>query len=177
MMVQGDTNRPRSVKLEIDPDFRATAMAGAAPIEQTLRSLGLRKLLAAHLPARGERAAYGSADFAQAAIAAMLLGGDGMDLFEPLRQDSEARRFSARTRLPATPRPIALVRVGGPAPARVRADLRGGGPAQPWTGEDRRNCWRLTPTPADYDAAPGCTLDPTVPPLRNNPATPAHQKG
>lgn len=93
MMVQGDTNRPRSVKLEIDPDFRATAMAGAVLIEQTLRSLGLRKLLAAHLPARGERAAYGSADFAQAAIAAMLLGGDGMDLFEPLRQDSEARRI------------------------------------------------------------------------------------
>jgi len=93
MTPQGDTKRPRSVKLEVDPDFAATAQAGAALIEQTMRSLGVRKLLAAHLPRRSARAAHGTVDFAHGAIAAMLLGGDGIDLFAPLRQDHQAPRI------------------------------------------------------------------------------------
>ena len=52
MTPQGDTKRPRSVKLEIDPNFCATAQAGGVLVEQTLRSLSLRKLLKEHLPAR-----------------------------------------------------------------------------------------------------------------------------
>jgi len=39
MTTQDDTKRPRSVKIEIDPDFNATAQAGGILIEQTLRSL------------------------------------------------------------------------------------------------------------------------------------------
>lgn len=93
MTSQGDTSRPHSVKLEIDAKFEATAQGGAVLIEQTLRGLGLRKLLQAHLAARAEQAAYTSVDFAHGAIAAMLLGGDGINLFEPLRQDNQARRI------------------------------------------------------------------------------------
>ena len=101
MTLQGDTSRPRSVKLQIDPNLRATAMAGAVLIEQTLRRLGVLRLLHAHLPARGDQAAYSSAQFAYAAIGAMLLGGDGIDLFDPLRQDSEARKIFAMERIPS----------------------------------------------------------------------------
>jgi hypothetical protein len=89
MTSQGDTKRPRGVKLEIDPAFGATAQAGAVLIEQTLRSLGLRKLLKVHLPARSEQAEFSAHAFAEAAIAALLLGGDGMDVMAPLRGDQE----------------------------------------------------------------------------------------
>jgi hypothetical protein len=91
MTSPGDTKRPRSVKLEIDPHFRATAQAGGVIVEQTLRSLGLHKILATQLPARGEQAVFRAAEFAYGAIAALLLGGDGLDLFAPLRQDDQAR--------------------------------------------------------------------------------------
>ena len=90
MTPQGDTKRPRSVKLEIDPQFRATAQAGAVLVEQTLRALALRKILKQHLPARSAQAAFRAHDFAHAAIAAMLLGGGGIDVLAPLRADSEA---------------------------------------------------------------------------------------
>lgn len=93
MPTQGDTKRPRSVKLEMDPDFQATAMAGGVLIEQTMRSLGLLKILKTHLPQRSEQAEFTSSGFAYGALAAMLLGGDGINLFEPLRQDSEARKI------------------------------------------------------------------------------------
>jgi hypothetical protein len=89
MTSQGDTKRFRRVKLEIDPHFSATAQAGAVLIEQTLRSLGLRKLLKAHLPARSEQAEFTAHAFAEAAIAALLLGGDGMNAMAPLRGDRE----------------------------------------------------------------------------------------
>ena len=89
MTLQGDTKRPRGVKLEIDPHFGATAQAGAVLVEQTLRSLGLRKLLKQHLPARSDQAVFTAHDFAHAAIAALLLGGDGIDVLAPLRADSE----------------------------------------------------------------------------------------
>lgn len=93
MTPQGDTKRPHSVKLEIDPDFCATAQAGGVLVEQTLRSLGLRKILTRHLPARSALAEFRADDFAYAAIAALLLGGDGINLLEPLRADSELRKI------------------------------------------------------------------------------------
>jgi hypothetical protein len=93
MTSPGDTNRPRGVKLEIDPDFYATAQAGGLLVEQTLRSLGISKMLKTHLPQRSEQAAFTSSEFAYSAIAALLLGGDGLKLFEPLRQDAEARKM------------------------------------------------------------------------------------
>jgi hypothetical protein len=93
MTSQGDTKRPRSVKLEIDPNFNATAQAGGILIEQTLRSLDILKMLKTHLPRRGEQTSFTASDFAYDAIAALLLGGDGIDLFAPLRQDREARKI------------------------------------------------------------------------------------
>ncbi len=96
MTTPGDTKRPRSVKLEIDPQAGATALAGGVIVEQALRSLGILKLLKTHLPRRGEQAAFASSEFAYAAIAAMLLGGDGINVFEPLRQDREARKIFGR---------------------------------------------------------------------------------
>jgi hypothetical protein len=93
MTPQGDTKRPRSVKLEIDPNFCATAQAGGVLVEQTLRSLSLRKLLKEHLPARSAQAEFAAHDFAHAAIAALLLGGGGIDVMEPLRADTELRKI------------------------------------------------------------------------------------
>jgi len=93
MTPQGDTKRPRSVKLEIDPDFCATAQAGGVLVEQTLRRLGLCKILKQHLPARAAQAAFAAHDFAYQAIAALLLGGDGIDVMAPLRADRELRKI------------------------------------------------------------------------------------
>ena len=104
MTTPGDTKRPRSVKLEIDPDFNATAQAGGILIEQTLRSLGILKMLKTHLPRRSEQAAFASSDFAYSAIAALLLGGDGINLFEPLRADSEARKIYGQENVANQPR-------------------------------------------------------------------------
>lgn len=101
MTLQGDTKRPRSVKLEIDPVFDATAQAGGILVEQTLRRLGVLKLLRAHLPARAPQAGYGSADLAYAAIAALLLGGDGIDVFAPLRLDTQARKIFGLDAVPS----------------------------------------------------------------------------
>ena len=102
MTPHGDTKRPRSVNLEIDPDFGATALGGAVLIEQTLRSLGIAKALKAHLPARrGGRPDFTSARFAYGAVAALLLGGDGMDLFDPLRQDDQAPRLFGLDKIPS----------------------------------------------------------------------------
>jgi hypothetical protein len=93
MTPQGDTKRPHSVKLEIDPHFCATSQAGAVLVEQTLRALGLRKILKQHLPARSALAQFAAHDFAYAAIAALLLGGDGINVLEPLRADGELRKI------------------------------------------------------------------------------------
>src|SRR5664280_1919406 len=93
MTPQGDTKRPRSVKLEIDPNFCTTAQAGAVIVEQALRSLSLRKLLKKHLPARSAQAEFAAHDFAHATIAALLLGGDGINVMEPLRADTELRKI------------------------------------------------------------------------------------
>ena len=93
MTPQGDTKRPQSVKLEIDPDFCATAQGGAVLVEQTLRSLGLRKILKQHLPARSALAQFSAHGFAYAALAALLLGGGGINVLEPLRADRELRKI------------------------------------------------------------------------------------
>jgi hypothetical protein len=97
MTRSSDTKRPRSVKLEIDPGFAATPLAGGVLIEQTLRSLGVLKTLMTYLPARSEQADYGAAEFAYAAICALLLGGDGIAMMGPLRGDSELREIFGLT--------------------------------------------------------------------------------
>ena len=93
MQVQGDTKRPRSVKLEVDPDLCVSAAAGSVLIEQTLRRLGVLKVLRTHLPARSAQAGFTSGEFAYGAVAALLMGGDGMDLMEPLRQDGQVAQI------------------------------------------------------------------------------------
>jgi hypothetical protein len=101
MTSQGDTKRPRSVKLEIDPNLCATAQAGGVIIEQTQRSLGLSKILKQHLPARSAQAEFSAHEFAYSAIAALLLGGDGINLFEPLRADGEIRKIFGLEKVPS----------------------------------------------------------------------------
>ena len=122
MTSQGDTKRPRSVKLEIDPDFQATAQAGGILIEQTLRSLGILKMLKTHLPPRGEQAAFTASDFAYGALAALLLGGDGINLFEPLRQDSEVRKIFALVGVPSDSTTYRILCELAGLPQRVFAD-------------------------------------------------------
>lgn len=103
MTSQGDTKRPGSVKMEIDPDFSATPLGGASIIEQTMRSLGVHAMLARHLPQRARQATYASADFAYAALAAMVVGGHGIHLLEPLRQDPLARQIFGLPGAPSDP--------------------------------------------------------------------------
>lgn len=87
MTRQGDTTRAQSVNVEFDPALSATPLGGGVLIEQTLRSLGVLSRLKKHLPARAAQAQYAMEDFAYGALAALLLGGDGMDLFAPLAQN------------------------------------------------------------------------------------------
>jgi len=101
MTTQGDTKRAQSVNVEFDPQFSATPLGGGVLIEQTLRSLGVRKHLKRHLPARGAQARYTMAQFAYGAIAALVLGGDGMDLFAPLDGDDLSGRIFGMEALPA----------------------------------------------------------------------------
>lgn len=90
MKTQGDTKRPRSVKAQFDPDLAATPMAGAVLIEKTMRTLGLRRLIAEHLPSRGRDAQFSMSEGAYAQIAAMLVGGRGIGAAQCLREDKMA---------------------------------------------------------------------------------------
>jgi hypothetical protein len=131
MTPQGDTKRPQSVKLEIDPDFCATAQAGAVIVEQTLRSLGLRKLLQQYLPARSDQAEFSAPDFAHAAIAALLLGGGGINVMEPLRADSELRKILGRDKAPSDATTYRILCELAGLPERSFADAyEEAGPAQ-----------------------------------------------
>jgi Transposase DDE domain group 1 len=101
MTIQGDIKRVQSVNVEFDPRFSATPLGGGVLIEQTLRSLGVMKQLKRHLPSRGAQARYTMAQFAYGAMAALLLGGDGMDLFAPLSDEDLTRRIFGMEALPA----------------------------------------------------------------------------
>jgi hypothetical protein len=122
MTTQGDTKRPRSVKLEVDPDFQATALAGGVLIEQALRRLGILKILQTHLPQRSEQAGFTSNDFSYSAIAAMLLGGDGVNLYEPLRQDNEIRKVFGLESVPSDSTTYRILCELAGLPQRVFAD-------------------------------------------------------
>jgi len=90
MPVQSYTKRPRSVKAEFDPDFRATPVGGAVLAEKAMRSLGLRRLIAGHLPARSEMAKFSTLDAVYPLMAALLLGGRGLGAAELFREDTLA---------------------------------------------------------------------------------------
>lgn len=90
MARSGDTTRPQSVKAEFDPKFSATPHGGAALVERAMRRLGVRRILAEHLPARSAQARYESAEAAGALIAGVLLGGRGLCAAELLRDDALA---------------------------------------------------------------------------------------
>jgi hypothetical protein len=84
----GDSNRRRSVKAEFDADFDATAHGGAALIEKTLRSLGVRRFVRKHLPARSDAALYPTEEVVGALMSALLVGGRGIGAVEFVRQDA-----------------------------------------------------------------------------------------
>jgi len=88
MARSGDTTRPQSVKAEFDPEFSATPLGGAVLVERAMRRLGVRRILAEHLPARSAWALYESAEAAGALIAGLLVGGRGLCAAELLRDDA-----------------------------------------------------------------------------------------
>ena len=51
--------------------------------------------------ARAARAEFSAHEFAYGAIAALLLGGDGINLFEPLRADGEIRKIFGLEKAPS----------------------------------------------------------------------------
>ncbi len=84
-----DTNRPRRVKADFDPDFVATPHGGAVLAEQLMRATLLRRLAAKHLPARAPGAVYSTAEIVHAVVAGLLVGGRGLQATEVLRQDTD----------------------------------------------------------------------------------------
>lgn len=85
MARQGDTARARSVKAVFDEKFSATVHGGALLIEQTLRRLGLRKILKRYLPKRS--GCYSSAQVCEQVIEGLLCGGKGFQAAEVVRKD------------------------------------------------------------------------------------------
>ncbi len=82
------TIRPRSLKVEFDQDFNATANGGAALGEKTMRSLALRRYINKYLPSRSEDAEYSMEDVAYALMAGLIVGGKGIQAAECLREDN-----------------------------------------------------------------------------------------
>jgi hypothetical protein len=93
MRTPSDTKRPRAVKAEFDPDFQATPMGGAILAEKTLRSLGMIRYVREYLPDRSPHAGFTTPDCAYAILAGMMLGGQGMQAAEALRQDKDQARM------------------------------------------------------------------------------------
>lgn len=93
MRTSSDTKRPRSVKAEFDPDFRATPVAGAVLAEKTMRSLRITDYIGDYLPARSLDAQFSTMDCVWAITAGMLLGGQGMQAAEVLRWDPDAAQI------------------------------------------------------------------------------------
>jgi hypothetical protein len=90
MKTQGDTKRPRSVKAEFDPNFAATALGGSVLAEKAMRSLGVRRTVAEHLPARSDAAQFSTVEGVYALMGAMLVGSRGIGATESLREDAMA---------------------------------------------------------------------------------------
>jgi len=79
--------RPQSLDAKFDPDFDATTRGGAALLEKTMRSLGLRRYVKKYLPERGEAAHYSLEDAVCALMSGLMLGGKGIQAGECLRGD------------------------------------------------------------------------------------------
>ena len=79
--------RPRSLDAKFDPDFDATTRGGAALLEKTMRSLGLRRYVKKYLPKRGKAARYSLEDTVCALMSGLMLGGKGIGAGECLRGD------------------------------------------------------------------------------------------
>ena len=86
---QGDTKRPRSVKARFDDEFRATPDGGAVLGEQAMRSLGVRRAINKHLPARSPDALYSLQQAVYAQMAGLMVGGKGIQVAEQLREDTD----------------------------------------------------------------------------------------
>jgi hypothetical protein len=87
MTLTSDTKRPGSVKAEFDPDFRATSQGGAVLLEQTVRSLKIRRYVKKCLPARSKDALYATEEVVMAIVQGLILGGRGQQAVEGLRED------------------------------------------------------------------------------------------
>ena len=101
MPASSDTKRPRSVKVEFDPEFDATTLGGFALAEQTLRSLGLMRLIRNHLPARNPAARFSTQKGVYALAASLLAGGRGIQAAEVLRRDSLALEIAGLEKAPS----------------------------------------------------------------------------
>lgn len=133
--------KARSVQAEFTSDGPlATARGGAVLVAQGLRSLGMRKLLDTHLPARSAGAAYTSGQVGTQVIAGCMLGGRGFHSAEIVRADAglaallghgavaeEATVWRALNEM-AGLEPRTMAQAYAPAPARpAQIDMLGGG--------------------------------------------------
>jgi len=84
----GEASRARSLKVEFDQDFNATANGGAALGEKAMRSLALRRYVNEYLPARSEGAEYSIEDAAYALMAGLIVGGKGIQAGQCVREDN-----------------------------------------------------------------------------------------
>ena len=175
-MTQGDTNpslsvktkrterkslkkdRPRSLKVEFDPDFNATANGGAALAEKTMRSLGLRRYIKKYLPSRGQNAEYSMEDAAYAFMCGLLVGGKGIQAAECLREDDLLSEIFGLTK--GAPSPSTAYRVlcelAGLSERKVSECYVASGPslgALDMFGETRKERQSHRVVPAEPEAA------------------------
>lgn len=90
MQSQGDIKRSRCVKAEFDNDFAATPIGGAVLVEKAMRALGVRRMIGEQLPERAPGVRFSTVEGVYALMAALVVGGRGLEAVECLRQDALA---------------------------------------------------------------------------------------
>lgn len=94
----------KAIKAEFDGEFAATAQGGAVLAEKAMRSLGMRRLIADHLPSRSSEAQYSTADGAYALLAGLMVGGQGLGAASSLGDDELLKTiFGLEAGVPSVP--------------------------------------------------------------------------
>lgn len=94
----------KAIHAEFDGEFAATAQGGAVLVEKVMRSLGIRRLIAEHLPARSPEAQYSTEDGVYALLAGLMVGGQGLGAASSLGDDELLKTmFGLENGVPSVP--------------------------------------------------------------------------
>lgn len=108
MKAKGDSKPIGSIHVEFDDNFSATAQGGAALAEKTMRALGVRRAINTHLGQRSPDAQIDMATAVYAMMASMIVGGQGLQVCEALRDDGLLAKIFGLGQVPS---PATIYRV------------------------------------------------------------------